>query len=86
MAASGPVLCSAYQTTLLSNGPRNLVCDQGTETTKSYAIRDDLTVVELAQTGAAPDWGSSGDPVFGPAGLIVTDDSGNTYVGVPIAG
>jgi hypothetical protein len=58
--------------------------DSGPQTIVTIAA--DLKVVTLVQDGAIPDWKSSNTPVLGPAGLIVTDDSGNTFVGVPVAG
>jgi hypothetical protein len=50
-------------------------------------IRDDLTVPELTQTGDMPDPDHAlGFTAFGPTGLLRMDDSGNTYVGIPVAG
>jgi hypothetical protein len=55
------------------------------DSTSIYTLQDDFTLAKLAQTGDVPADGHSGS-VFGPAGLIVVGNDGNTYVGVPTAG
>jgi len=49
-----------------------------------YAVRPDLSLVKLAQTGDLPPNGVA-SAVLGPAGLVVADDKGNVYVGVLVA-
>jgi len=69
-------------------GERRFIEDSG----PIYTLRDDLTVVQLVQTGDPPVYPESDDditvdyyPAFGPAGIIVAGGDGNTYVGVPFA-
>jgi len=81
---SGPVLCPHSDTALenpaavLSVGDRTLALSGN----QIWAVRDDATVKKLAQTGTLPAGGTDG-AIFGPAGLIVAGDDGNTYIGVP---
>jgi hypothetical protein len=49
-------------------------------------VGDDLTEMLLPQTGDVPDWAEIASPVFGPAGLITSDNAGNVYIGLPVAG
>jgi len=69
---------------VLSVGTRTMVM-LNSDPKKIWTLRADLTLVALSQTGSQPPVGDVG-AIFGPAGLIVGDDDGNTYVGVPVAG
>jgi len=69
-----------------SVGGRTLVlAHTDADSSSIYLLHDDLTLTRLAQTGDVPPVRSQSG-IFGPAGLIVTDDDGNVYLGVPIAG
>jgi hypothetical protein len=63
---------------VLSVGDRTLALSGN----QIWAVRDDATVKKLSQTGTLPAGGID-RPIFGPAGLIVAGDDGNTYFGVP---
>jgi hypothetical protein len=74
-------------------GDRSLLVADIEDSGPIYTLRDDLTVVQLVQTGDLPAYPDSEDdiatehyPAFGPAGLIVAGGDGNTYIGVPVAG
>jgi hypothetical protein len=55
------------------------------DTSAIYALGADLKLTKLTETGELPVYGDN-DAVFGPAGIIVAGDDGNTYVGLPVAG
>jgi hypothetical protein len=89
---SGPILCphsdSAFNdpaivsaATVSSVGDRTLAISSD----EIWAVNDNGTVKKLSQTGKLPA-GGIGPVIFGPAGLIVPGNDGNTYVGVPVAG
>jgi hypothetical protein len=79
----------ATDPTFLSNGQRAVIISgwldpNGPATI--YAFQNDLSVTKLTQTGELPEWDLLSRAAFGPTGLIITDDNGNTWVGVPVAG
>jgi hypothetical protein len=68
-------------------GSRTLVMSNASEdSTSVYELHGDATMSKLAQSGAVPPHVGDYGAVFGPAGIIVAEDDGNTYVGVPVAG
>jgi hypothetical protein len=71
----------ASATVVLTVGDRTLVLSTANDdTTTIYALGDDLTLAKLTQTGTLPPDGMA-TAVLGPAGLVVADNEGNTYVG-----
>jgi hypothetical protein len=79
-----PYVAKYSENVVLSLGTRTLVLSNS-DPKKIWLLRDDLTLVAISQTGTLPSGGNFG-ALFGPAGLIVAGDDGNTYVGVPVAG
>ena len=60
--------------------------DPTTACLPAYAVSDDLSVTKLAQIGVVPSCPSIRYMVSGPTGLITVDETGATFVGVPISG
>lgn len=88
MPASDKVTCSPDDHSILASGARNIILStERRGIVDLITVRDDLTMVALTKTGDVPPWDELRNfAVLGPAGLIVTDTSGNTYFGVPVAG
>lgn len=78
----GSVLCPSDSGNVLTNGDRAVVV---TDSGSIYSLSDDLKVAKLTETGdVPPDEGNQ--TVLGPAGFITTDNNGDTYIGMPVAG
>jgi hypothetical protein len=60
--------------------------DEKTSCLPAYAVGDDLSLTKLAQIGVVPSCPAIRYMVSGPAGLITVDESGATFVGVPVSG